>query len=51
MGARALRKLAKGFTESWGKAHNGDAAQDKAQTKQGPITHKKYLDVTEALQP
>jgi len=33
-----------------GQAYNGDAAQDKVQTKQGPKIHKKYLDWVEALQ-
>ena len=51
MGARALNEVGKGVYRVLGQAHNGDATQDKAQTKQGPIIQKKYLDWVEALQP
>ena len=51
MGARALNEVGKGFYRVLGQAHNDNAAQDKAQTKQGPIIQKKYLDWVEALQP
>ena len=51
MGARALNEVGKGFYRVLGQAHNGDATQDKAPTKQGRIIQRKYLDLVEALQP
>ena len=51
MGARALRIIGQGFYRVLGQAHNGDATQDKAPTKQGPTIQKKYLDWVESLQP
>ena len=50
MGARALKRLVEGFVD-FGLAHNGDAAQNKAKTKQGPIIPETYLDWVETLQP
>ena len=51
MEARALNEVGKGFYRVLSQAHNGDATQDKAPTKQGPIIQKGYLDWVEALPP
>ena len=44
MGARALNEVGKGLYRVLSQAHNGDATQDKAPTKQRPIIQRKYLE-------
>ena len=49
MGARAPNEVGKGYYRVLGQAHNGDAVQDKVQTKQGLIILKKYIRLGRSL--
>ena len=43
MGAKALTEVGKCFYKVLGQAHNIDATQDKAPTKQGPIIQEVFI--------